>query len=117
MHITRQIPFQKHSSRKRIRFLAVLRGYRVGINWISLIRKHNATTTKEKQNIGGKIGGKIGSPKKKLVCVAEIKNRKGEVIAKQKDEFDSCEDASNKIGVGSTTISKYIKLGLLKKMK
>lgn len=88
--------------------------YRAFLNYV--IRKHNATTTKKKQNIGGKIGGKISSPKKKLVCVYEIKNRKGEVIAKPKDEFSSCEEASKKIRVGSTTISKYIKLGLLKKI-
>ena len=89
--------------------------YRVFLDYI--IRKHNAKSTKEKQNIGGKIGGKIGTPKKKLICVSEIKNRKGIVVANIKDEFDSCEDAAIKIGVGRTTITKYIKSGLLSKVK
>ena len=63
-----------------------------------------------------KIGGKMSSPKKKLVCKQDIIDRNGTILANEGDVFESCSDAASKIGRTIQMITLYIKKGVLEKI-
>ena len=76
----------------------------------------NSGDKDKNKKTGGKIGGKMSSPKKKLVCKQDVIDRNGTILANEGDVFESCSDAASKIGRTIQMITLYIKKGVLEKI-